>query len=84
VEIYLHSPNTPSWRGAQLKHRDSFTFTFTFYVQTWPGREDDHSPTSVDEVENGWNYSSTLLYVFMAAWKFVNVYYKAVGISRAI
>jgi hypothetical protein len=20
-------PNTPSWRGAQLKHRDSFTFT---------------------------------------------------------
>jgi hypothetical protein len=25
VELYLHSPNTPSWRGAQLKHRD-FTF----------------------------------------------------------
>jgi len=25
-----HSPNTPSWRGAQLKHRDNFTFTFTF------------------------------------------------------
>jgi hypothetical protein len=22
-------PNTPSWRGAQLKHRDNFTFTFT-------------------------------------------------------
>jgi hypothetical protein len=22
-------PNTHSWRGAQLKHRDSFTFTFT-------------------------------------------------------
>jgi len=20
-------PNTPSWRGASLKHRDSFTFT---------------------------------------------------------
>jgi hypothetical protein len=20
------SPNTPQWRGAQLKHRDSFTF----------------------------------------------------------
>jgi hypothetical protein len=26
VELYLHSPNTPSWRGAQLKHRDNFTF----------------------------------------------------------
>jgi hypothetical protein len=28
VELYLHSPDTPSWRGAQLKHRDNFTFTF--------------------------------------------------------
>jgi hypothetical protein len=27
VELCLHSPNTPSWRGAQLKHRDNFTFT---------------------------------------------------------
>jgi hypothetical protein len=25
VELYLHSPNTPSWRGTQLKHRDYFT-----------------------------------------------------------
>jgi hypothetical protein len=23
VELYLHSPNTPSWRGAQLQHRDN-------------------------------------------------------------
>jgi hypothetical protein len=21
-------PNTPSWRGAQLKHRENFNFTF--------------------------------------------------------
>jgi len=26
VELYLHSPNTTSWRGAQLKRRDNFTF----------------------------------------------------------
>jgi hypothetical protein len=26
VELYFHFPNTPSWRGAQLKHRDNFTF----------------------------------------------------------
>jgi len=26
VELYLHSHNTPSWNGAQLKHRDNFTF----------------------------------------------------------
>jgi len=24
-ELYLHSSNTPSWRGAQLKHWDYFT-----------------------------------------------------------
>jgi hypothetical protein len=28
VELYLHSPNTASWRGAYLKHRDYFIFTF--------------------------------------------------------
>jgi hypothetical protein len=26
VELYLHSPNTHPWRGAQLKHRDNFIF----------------------------------------------------------
>jgi len=26
VELHLHSPNTPSWCWAQLKHRDNFTF----------------------------------------------------------
>jgi hypothetical protein len=25
VDLYLHSPTTPSWRGAQLKHRDNFS-----------------------------------------------------------
>jgi len=30
VKLYHRYPNTPSWRGAQLKHRDNFTFTFTF------------------------------------------------------
>jgi hypothetical protein len=31
VEPYLHSPSTPSWRGAQLKHRGKFTFTLPFH-----------------------------------------------------
>jgi hypothetical protein len=26
MELYLHSPNGPSWRGAQGEHRDNFTF----------------------------------------------------------
>jgi hypothetical protein len=33
VELYLHFPNTPSWRGAQLKHRDNFTFSFCHNFQ---------------------------------------------------
>jgi hypothetical protein len=30
-------PNKPSWRGAQLKHRDNFTFTFIvcFFILTY-------------------------------------------------
>jgi hypothetical protein len=27
-ELYLHSPNMLSWRGAQLKHRDNFTLPY--------------------------------------------------------
>jgi hypothetical protein len=32
AELYLHSPNIPSWHGAQFKkkHTENFTFTFTF------------------------------------------------------
>jgi hypothetical protein len=32
VELYLHPPNMPSWCGAQFKHRDNFTFTFTIWT----------------------------------------------------
>jgi hypothetical protein len=33
-ELYHHPPNTPSWRSAQLEHRDNFTFTLPpIYVQ---------------------------------------------------
>jgi len=38
VELYLHSPNKPSWCGSQLKHRDNFTFIFYCIVMgddTW-------------------------------------------------
>jgi hypothetical protein len=32
VELHLHSPNTPSWRGAQLKHRDNFYLLLTLVI----------------------------------------------------
>jgi hypothetical protein len=31
VDLYLHFPNTPSWRGAQLKHRGNFAFYLYLY-----------------------------------------------------
>jgi hypothetical protein len=35
VEIHLHSPHTSSRRGAQLKHRNNFTFTsFLWMIRT--------------------------------------------------
>jgi hypothetical protein len=34
VELHLHFPYTPSWRGAQLKkYRDNFTFSFTLLLK---------------------------------------------------
>jgi hypothetical protein len=32
VDLYIHSSNTPSWRGTQLKHRDNFTFTIIIII----------------------------------------------------
>jgi hypothetical protein len=29
VELYFHSPNTPSWNGAHLKHRNNFTLPYS-------------------------------------------------------
>jgi hypothetical protein len=34
MELYLHSHNTPSWRGAQLKHRDSFILSVIILIRT--------------------------------------------------
>jgi hypothetical protein len=30
VELYIHSPNTPLWRCAQLKHRDKLPLPFIY------------------------------------------------------
>jgi hypothetical protein len=32
MELYLHSSNTPPWRGGQLKHRDNN------YLRNWTSR----------------------------------------------
>jgi len=36
VKLYFHSLATPSWRGAQLKHRDKFTFKYVWIVTYTP------------------------------------------------
>jgi hypothetical protein len=36
MEVYIHSPNTPSWRGAQLKKKKSTGTTLTFFLPSTP------------------------------------------------
>jgi len=40
VEMYLHSPNMPSWLGAQLRHRDKFTFAAPLLLFTRKNAEE--------------------------------------------
>jgi hypothetical protein len=47
VELYIRPPNTPSWGGAQLKHRDNFTLPGV----KRPGSEADPSPSSAEVKE---------------------------------
>jgi hypothetical protein len=58
VKLYLHSPNTSSWRGVQLKHRDNFTFTFTFVggevVGAWSS---PLTSSSVEGIKNSWGFT---------------------------
>jgi hypothetical protein len=72
VELYYHSPNTPSWRGAELKHRDNFTFTFPGVK--WPARETDHSPSHSAQSKYTWSCSSTTPYVFLV-WCYLSTGY---------
>jgi hypothetical protein len=45
VELYFRSPNTPPWRGAQLRYRDTFTFTFTFNLHFQLTNSMEQSPS---------------------------------------
>jgi hypothetical protein len=67
VELYLLSPNMPSWCGAPLKHRA--TLPSTLPIQWVPGAlslgvkrpecEADQSPPRSAEVKNTWSYTTT-------------------------
>jgi hypothetical protein len=46
VDLYLYSPNTPSWRDAQLKHSDSFIFAFTLETEGTTENGSQHSRKS--------------------------------------
>jgi hypothetical protein len=67
-------PNTPSWRGAQLKHRGSFTFTSCVCVcvcmcvcktecskNTTPGIYDVHNEIMETNSDNSRSYSVSKL-----------------------
>jgi hypothetical protein len=50
VELYLHSPNKPSWHGAQLKGSTGTTLPFTFTLIT---------KNKLDEEQNGFQEGSS-------------------------
>jgi hypothetical protein len=39
VELYLHSPNTPTWRGAKIKAQGQLYVYFCPYLQVWIPKE---------------------------------------------
>jgi hypothetical protein len=57
MDIYLHSPNTPSRCGAQLKHRDNFTFLPLWYRMDSSGSGQD--PVA-DFCEHGHEFSDSI------------------------
>jgi hypothetical protein len=38
MKLYLYSPNTPSWRGAQLRKSTDTTLPFTFNIYGGKGK----------------------------------------------
>jgi hypothetical protein len=60
VELYLHSRNTLSWRGAQLKYRDNFTFlpspVFVRVITSRMQRRPGHV-AHVGKMRNSYNFS---------------------------
>jgi hypothetical protein len=53
VDLYLHSSSTPSWSGAQLKHRDNISS---------PDLQSDHGPHEYEEGSHDhitWKYEIT-------------------------
>jgi hypothetical protein len=54
VELYFHSPNTPSWPGVQLKHRDNFTVRAYLWSGWGKPAKSSKWLASVPRIEPGW------------------------------
>jgi hypothetical protein len=67
VELYLYSPNMPSWRGALLKYRDKFVFTFTILISytEWNYRIQKHCKTPT----HSWQLKHPSVSILMLKWK---------------
>jgi hypothetical protein len=62
----IHSLNTLSWRGAQLKKLQEQIYLYIFYKVMRPGHEANYSPSRNTEVKDEWKYTFTPSYVFVA------------------
>jgi hypothetical protein len=74
VELYLHSPNTPSWRGAQLKHR--YNFTFYPYLSCYSvhclcmSLDQSHAARQYHFV-CGWCHTTSMTLIIVLVWRLV-------------
>jgi hypothetical protein len=64
VELYLHSPNTPSWRGAQLGETQGQLY---LYLKRYASTQDSSSvtPTSYHSINEDFvNSTERLMFIF--------------------
>jgi hypothetical protein len=77
LALYLHSPNTPSWRGALLKHRDNFTFTFSNAFFTYLVRVLIHVLSIPNEAQCLSQYAESMDYTFFYSSEIYTTKYRA-------
>jgi hypothetical protein len=65
VQLYLHSPKTPSWHGARLKHSDNYTLLFV-WLKVLTKLCKENCVTSYWKWETGISWHKYILFITLA------------------
>jgi len=71
IEAIPPLPNTPSWRGADLKHRDNFTFSFYLKIRDHVSHSYKKNPKI--------NYTCICVYKYLFIFSFLEVLWGTEG-----